>query len=325
MTENEYLELVELIAASKRFDVKKHTEKSLQRVTKAYAEEYKRLFQLITSESYAKLNPTTKATRADIASILSQLETELKRLDETTLRLVQAEVQQTYAASALCYVKVVEEISDSEKLLEACPFAMLNHYRIEQLVSETAEDLLFATNHVRKELKKTIQAIFAKNLQLHALQGTDYKSVIKTIEKELNSSGIKDQLLKRGFIGIIDAKGRKWNLSTYTKLIVTSKLQDAYHEAMKTEGMERGRDLAQISTNGATDSCAQFEGMIISMNGLTEGYLTYDALKATGLIFHPNCRHTCYPLRSFDLLHEDEQRIHHEQSRRVLNNLRKKL
>ncbi|MFP3802110.1 hypothetical protein, partial [Paraburkholderia sp. SIMBA_027] len=41
----------------------------------------------------------------------------------------------------------------------------------------------------------------------------------------------------------------------------------------------------------AEDECKNFEGMIISLNGLTEGLLTYQELYNSNLIFHPNCQH----------------------------------
>ena len=322
MTENDYLALAELITATATFDIERYIDEALARITKTYTAEYQRLYALITSESYLRFNPSNQATRQDVTLLINQLEAELKHLDETVIPQVEKELEGVYVASALFYVKIVQGISETAGLLEALPFETLNDYLIKQLLTETADDLLFATKHVNKEVKKTIHDIFAKNLQLHALNGTSYKSVIKSIEKELTSSKIKKQFLKQGFTGIIDAKGRRWNLSTYTRLVVTTKLQEAYHAASKTEGINRGYDLAQISTHGATDSCAQFEGMIISMNGLTEGYLTYDALKATGLIFHPNCRHTCYPLRDFDSLRKKEKRHHEEQMSRVLTHLK---
>lgn len=106
-------------------------------------------------------------------------------------------------------------------------------------------------------------------------------------------------------------------------MVVNAKMQEAYHEAIRESAITRNRDLAQISDNGATDSCASFENMVISMTGATKGYPTYDQLKATGMIFHPNCRHTCRPLRDFSLLSDEDQELHRQQMSKLSQNLKK--
>ncbi|MFP5303468.1 hypothetical protein R2R70_20030, partial [Cobetia sp. SIMBA_158] len=70
-----------------------------------------------------------------------------------------------------------------------------------------------------------------------------------------------------------------------------TKLNQAHVEGVRVGGLERGIDTAIISTHNAEDECKNFEGMIISLNGLTEGLLTYQELYNSNLIFHPNCQH----------------------------------
>lgn len=312
MSEQEYLELVELILTAKKFDVKTHTDKSIKRISNAYATEYKSLFNFVMNELIVNFGVGATPSQADVYALLAQIETRLTALDNVTMEAVKKELETTYLASTINYKKVVEEINNVDEMLLAVPFSMLNTYRVERLISETSEDLLFATKHVNKECKKAIQEVFNKHIQLQAFKDTAYKDVMRAIEKELTATSFKELLTKRGFSGLIDSRGRRWNLSTYTKLVVTSKMSEAYHEALQEEAMEEDFDLAIISENGATDHCRHFEGMVISLNGRTKGYLTYQQLKATGRIFHPHCRHTCYPVGSFDNLHEDVQSRHYK-------------
>ena len=70
--------------------------------------------------------------------------------------------------------------------------------------------------------------------------------------------------------------------------------------------MTTGDDLAIIPSKGAKDHCKNFEGMIISLTGLTKNYPTYDQLKATNLVFHPRCKHNPIPVRPTILTDEDK-------------------
>ena len=325
MSEQEYLELVGLIVQAKTFNVKTHTDKSIKRITKAYAEEYQRLFNFVLQELSVNFSASSSPTQAEVYSLLSQIEARLSELDDVTLQAVKKELETTYAVSTINYQKVVHDVSNVDEMLKLAPFSLLNTYRVERLISETSEDLLFATKHVNKECKKAIQSVFSKHIQLQSFKDNDYKDIAKSIEKELSSKSFRELLTKRGFSGLIDNRGRRWNLSTYTKLVVNAKMSDAYHEALQEEGKEEGFDLAIISSHGATDACRYFEGMVISMNGLTEGYLTYQQLKATGQIFHPNCRHTCYPVGKFDNLHEEVQAEHYQQVKRATEFLKNRI
>lgn len=175
------------------------------------------------------------------------------------------------------------------------------------------EDLLFATDNTSVHLKKLVRSVFQKHLTLSGLEKTSQKELIKRIQLDLTKKGLSNMIKKDGFVGIIDKIGRKWELSVYVKMVVKTKMAQAYHEGLKDKAHETGKDLAMISKRGAKDSCRYFEGVIISMTGLTNGFMTYDQCKATGLIFHPNCRHNCYPIRDMNALHEEDVHTHEKQ------------
>ncbi|GGK36657.1 hypothetical protein GCM10010965_32000 [Caldalkalibacillus thermarum] len=63
------------------------------------------------------------------------------------------------------------------------------------------------------------------------------------------------------------------------------------------------------------------------MNGVTDGYLTYDNLRASNLIFHPNCMHKITPIRDVSLLPKEVQdrfKRRHGYAVRQLNEAKRK-
>jgi hypothetical protein len=76
-------------------------------------------------------------------------------------------------------------------------------------------------------------------------------------------------------------------------MLARTKHREAYNTGTVNRAVENGYDLIQISDHGAEDSCKNWEGKILSLNGQTAGYETLtDAEESDDHIFGPNCRHT---------------------------------
>jgi hypothetical protein len=133
------------------------------------------------------------------------------------------------------------------------------------------------------------------------------KIMSKGLIEELTKQGLSKSIKEEGFVGIVDKKGRQWELNRYVDMVVRTKYKQARFEGMRTKAVEDGYDLAVVSSHGAKDKCRKYEGMVISMNGQTAGYPTYQELRRSNEIFHPNCKHTIFPIRDESLL-TDEQR-----------------
>ena len=88
----------------------------------------------------------------------------------------------------------------------------------------------------------------------------------------------------------IDRAGRRWDSKSYFDLVTRSTINNAVRESYTTAMIENGHDLVAIYSLQAVDRCLPHHGQIISLSGATEGYPTYDELKASGDIFHPRCR-----------------------------------
>ena len=98
-------------------------------------------------------------------------------------------------------------------------------------------------------------------------------------------------------------------------MAVKTKLNQAYVEGLKDRSIETGFDMAVIPEKGAKDSCRHFEGMLISLTGTAKGFPTYDSLQSTGLIFHPRCVHSPFPVGDLALLPQEDIDRHNEKVR----------
>lgn len=323
MTEKEYDELLKDIL--QKFNKKKPNiparilEDSVANILKIYTNSYKQLFSELLEKLVEDFGILASPSYQSQLALLQMIE---KRMDEMNLLItdeVKAELEKSYASAGVFHALTTETIKNLEELHGAVPYSQLNIYKMEQIVEDTMEDLLFVTQHTSKELKKVVRETFGKNLHYHALNNESHKNIKKLIEQDLSKKMISEALKKRGFVGIVDASGKKWNLKTYIDMAVTTKINQAYTEGLKDRALETGKDLAVIPKKGAVDYCARFEGMIISLTGITEGYMTYDQLKATGLVFHPRCTHSPFPIGNIDLLPEEDIALHNKKVRELKN------
>lgn len=327
MTEAQYNEILKDIIQiynKKRPDIPARIlEKSIDNIIKIYAQAYKQLFGELLGKVYEDFGVLATPSYQSQLAVMQMIE---KRLDEMNFLItdeIKAELERQYVSAGAFSALAEETIKTLEDLYGAVPYSQLNTYKMEQLVMDTMDDLLFVTQHTKKELKKFVRETFAKNLQYHGLTGESHKNIKKYIERELSQKFLKEQLKKKGFVGIVDSSGRKWNLKTYVDMAVSTKMNQAYTEGLKDRAWQTGKDLAVIPEKSAADSCAMFEGMIISLTGQTKGYMTYDQLKATGLIFHPRCVHSPFPIGKIELM-PDEDIAFHEKKVKELKNFTKK-
>lgn len=318
MTEQEYIEFLDVfnkwLAGNKNEIPKRVVDKGAEKLLKAYAKEYKRLHDFLV-DNLAALFEQDEVRANDTLALLKQYEERMTQLNTQISAEVGDAVMEAYVTGQLFNEVITEALDQVEVGLLA--LNRINTYKAEQLVADTMEDLLFSTQNTDRHIKKLVRECVAKHIQLNALKGEHSTEIAKVLRNELKRKGLSEKILKEGFVGIIDSAGRKWNLKTYVEMVIRTKMNQAYHEGLSDSMSMRDTDLARISTHNAVDHCINFEGLIISMQGKTEGYLTYAQLKATGLVFHPNCKHTCYPVNKIELLHEDYIKEHEKKLKKI--------
>jgi Phage minor capsid protein 2 len=244
------------------------------------------------------------------ASLIRQIDFILAQANVEIQKTVEEMILETFnegQASLLYAVGEYDSIADATK---GVSFSMLSKHMVDAMIADTYTDLLSATDNMSKRLKRIVRQTVAEQMRVNAIKRFGRKHNVKGIVSKLTKKGFSKELDEEGFVGIVDRSGRRWKLNHYVETVVRTKIQQAHVEGMRVQGIERGIDLALISTHGAEDDCRKYEGIVISMNGLTEGFLTYDELRKSNEIFHPNCQHTLYPIRSLDQLSEEERRIH---------------
>lgn len=186
----------------------------------------------------------------------------------------------------------------------------ISNPKVAALIRDTYGDILLATDNTKRSIKKVVRETVRDVLQYHSLTDQKYSVQAKEIKKRLTKKGLSEKIVKEGFVGITDKAGRKWDIGTYSDMVTKTKVNQAYIEGVRYEAEQTGIDLAVISSHGAKDACANWEGVVVSLNGLTPGYPVLDDVRATNEIFHPNCQHSVFAVRNIDGLHPDDVAKH---------------
>lgn len=287
-------------------------EQSRKKIIKAYQEQYIKTLKEFVKETNSAIGLGSTPSQVDLANLLTQLEARLGELNDVAQMNALRGLKESYLASHINHAQTLNKAITLLELFEEVPYALLNSDRFELMLLDLMEDMTLANTHAVQQLKKAVREIFQDQLVLGSLSETTNKDIVKAIEQRLTKKAIEEKINKTGLVGMVDKAGKRWGLKTYIEMVVDTKLQSGYHEGLKDRAYQTGYDLVQVSEKSSKTPCRYYEGMVLSMTGQTKGYLTYDEAKATGMIFHPNCRHTCYPMTEFDLLHEVDQQRHHE-------------
>jgi hypothetical protein len=177
-------------------------------------------------------------------------------------------------------------------------FKYTHDYRIHKLVTDTQRDILQATNNTEENVKSIVRQVVAKSMASRGGLNYGYLEYEREMKKELERKSILEKFDKSE-IAIIDKAGRRWKMDVYLRLVSKTKLMRTHLDAIKNEGAANGVDLGIINTHPlTTDACTKYQGMIVSLNGSTDGYPSIDTLMASHEIFHPNCRHFVRPVRN---------------------------
>ena len=213
---------------------------------------------------------------------------------------------------ALTYLarKRLEGVITPDDAKEAIVRSGLHTEQTRALFEDTYKDILMATRNTDDRLKKVIRDVTLEVIQQQSLLGQGNIPLIKVLKERLSENALFKRLTEDGLIGIVDRGGKRWSVDAYTKMVVNTKLTQAHLEATKRLGAQLGVDLAVVSTHNAVDACNNWEGVVVSVGGRTEGFPALDDAIATNELFHPNCRHHISLIRSLDDLTEAERRNH---------------
>jgi hypothetical protein len=237
---------------------------------------------LIRTELYSSLI-------RQITFIINDLDSSSKEWLEKTL----TDAFENSVASSLVTMGFAKTLFEAKGTTQ---FSLISRNRVEAMLSDTFRDILKAHSVMEESLKNKVRELQAEVLKVNIVLQRGTITSAKDIKNKLIEEGFSKSLVEEYWKGITDASGKRWDLTTYSQMVARTKLQQAQAEGAKQTALENDSDLAVVSSHGAKDACRYFEGMIISLTGRTKGYKTYADLRASNLIFHPNCQHSLHPI-----------------------------
>ncbi len=93
----------------------------------------------------------------------------------------------------------------------------------------------------------------------------------------------------RGITGFVDTSGRQWSLASYAEMACRTAANGAARMGALDRMRAAGHDLALIGgSSSGCELCTDWEGEVVSLDGVTPGYPTLAEAEGAGL-FHPNC------------------------------------
>lgn len=284
-----------------------HSERYYDPTPKRIEQLYKKSLDEIMDFMVKELSVDTMGTPEVVnqAAIMRQVQFELYQYNPEIRAEVEKAINKSFQDGQIHTLLTIGEAETMADARRGVKQSLFQRGKVESIFQDTFSDMLVATNNTDVRLKRIIRETAAERVQLGVARQQGWKQMSNDLEKKLLKQGLSETIKTDGFVGVVDKAGRRWQLETYTDMLVETKLRDAYIEGVRTEGLEYGTDLAIISGHGAKDACGQWEGVIISMNGMTEGLPTYDDALNSGQVFHPRCQHHIMPYRSMDLIHPD--------------------
>lgn len=280
-------------------------------------------------ESLSTYGTEKDISRAQMNAVLAQLAVLLGEVDSEAEVWVRARIREAFIdgqVEALVTLGEAKTLEEARSMIAGAAMSALVTETIDAITADTFEDLLYANNKMKRETVKMVRAVVAEQMKMKAAEGMGRNTTRKAIVQALTKKELRDRFNVEGNVAIVDKAGRRWKLETYAEMVTRTKMLQAHTEGTRVEALERGVDLAIISSHNAKDACRKFEGQIISLNGLTEGFPTYEELRRSNLIFHPNCRHKVTPIRDINLLPEAVRKKFEEgrkEAKRALSDAKK--
>ncbi|UVX69094.1 MAG: minor capsid protein 2 [Bacteriophage sp.] len=282
--------------------------KTVDKISALYEGALKDLYNILIKELALKgINDPRVINQT---KIIVQIEQRLLQLQNDVTPLTLQALREAYTQGELDYVLGLYESDSLDDAMKKVGHTIVDTKRVEALYSDTLREVLKATKNTAVNIKTLVRKTAQKVIQHRLAVSQNKREAMKQLYDELCKKGLSPKITDEGFVGIVDKSGRRWNLKTYSDMLINTKVQQAHVQATQEKSEEYGIDLAIISKHGAKDACRKFEGMVISLRGETKGFPTYEELRRTKQIFHPNCRHNVTPIRDYDKLSDKFKESH---------------
>ena len=241
----------------------------------------------------------TDLSRANSAAMLAEISRILSEVDAEAKAWVVANVPSVALDGTAKAIVNLGAAKTIEEAREIASFNRANKALIEAAIADTQADLLAVTQNMDRKTRGAVRKVVSESFRANMAKGINGP---KTIKADV-LAGLRKTLGDAVNTGIIDAGGRRWKPQHYAEMVTRTKLMSTYNESTTNEAVDRGAYYGIITSHGATDACRFHEGRIVKLISDAPGnYPTIDELRATGQIFHPNCKHSFSVMRNVDVL-----------------------
>lgn len=267
-------------------DLEKHYKQALKEVT-----------QLLV-----KVDPKDTIRHDYYSSIIRQLTFIINELNKNSREWIETtltEAMEDSVASSLVTMGLANSLVEAKGLTE---FSLIGRNRVEAMIADTFTDILKANSKMEETMKDKVRELQAGVLKQNTALQRGTVTSARDLREAFIKEGFSKSLVEENWKGIVDAGGKRWDLTTYTQMVSRTKLQQVQLEGAKQTALHNDTDLAIISSHGAKDACRHFEGMIVSLTGRTKGFPTLADVRGSNLIFHPNCQHSVHTIGDYDAL-----------------------
>lgn len=250
-------------------------ENNIKKLTTLYNKAY--------GQIVGELEGATSFGVANRKAILQQVENILTELGGEVNTTLQKEIKKYYEVGAKDGVLQLQKVNADVAV--ASGFNRIHKEAITSLVDDAQTSFGDSLTGVGRSTQLALNKATKEQLTTQMAIGKVGGKSLDSIKAVLSGT-----LRQQGLPALKDKSGRTWSLDRYTEMLARTKAVEARNRGLANRVAENGYDLVQVSSHGADDVCGDWEGMILSVSGQTDGYPTVSDAEADGL-FHPNCKH----------------------------------
>lgn len=247
------------------------------------ADAYKQVGKIVSSADVSSVQKRN--------NVLKQLQELVDDSDKRVQDWVKVQIPTFYEMGLFEATKDLHNRGNEVKVLQS--FNRFHKEAIQAIAEDAYTNIASGMQGIAKTGNRLVamgtrQALIEK-IATGTITGETRRQISKNIEKQLVGEGIQ---------GLIDRRGREWDLDRYAEMLARTKLTQAHNTGVTNRMLESGYDLVQVSSHfGACELCRPFEGKILSVSGRNKAFPSVDDAMRNGL-FHPNCRHKILPIEN---------------------------
>ena len=227
----------------------------------------------------------TEKKLAEMRDVTVELRIATEDLMVERRELQRAAIQEAYSGSSAAFASEAEQFAGVTNIAGKTA----NSTKVVNIMAELDSTMAAADRRILRQAEDAYAGVVGR---VSALVATGSTTVREAVRREVN------EFARQGITSFVDKAGRHWDMCTYAEMATLTAIERATREGYTDTMQAYGYDLCQISDHyGACPVCEAWQGVVISVSGMTSGYPSMADAEAAG-VFHPNCLH------DIDVYHE---------------------